>query len=78
MALTTYYFRKVLNGLQTKVTYTIDSFSYYNVGLGLSANFGMVNFYIMADNIFEYKNIYDAQSVSLQLGFNVLFKKDEN
>jgi len=32
----------------------------------------------MADNIFEYKNIYDAQSVSLQLGFNVLFKKDEN
>ncbi|MGZ0015043.1 DUF5723 family protein [Yeosuana sp. AK3] len=78
MALTAYYFRKVFNGLQTKVTYTIDSFSYNNVGLGLSANFGMVNFYIMADNIFEYKNIYDAQSVSLQLGFNVLFKKNED
>lgn len=78
MALTAYYFRKVFNGMQTKVTYTIDSFSYYNVGLGLSANFGMVNVYVMADNIFEYKNIYDAQSVSLQVGFNVLFKKNED
>jgi hypothetical protein len=78
MALTAYYFRKVWNGLQTKVTYTIDSFTFYNVGLGISANLGMFNFYIMADNIFQYKNIYDAQSVSLQVGFNVLFKKNED
>ena len=59
-------------------TYTLDSYSVYNIGLGLSANFGNLIFYLMADNILQYKNIYNAQSVSLQLGFNYMFKKNED
>ena len=46
-----------------------------NIGLGLSANVGGFNFYIIADNFLQYKNIYNAQSVSLQLGFNYIFNK---
>ena len=78
MALTLYYFRRLFKGLSTKVTYTIDSYSLYNIGLGLSANLGNVNFYFMADNFLQYKNIFDAQSVSLQLGFNYIFRKNED
>jgi hypothetical protein len=75
LAFTTYYYRQIFNGLKAKATYTIDSYSFYNVGLGISAYFGGLNFYLMADNFLQYKNIYDAQSVSLQFGFNYIFKK---
>ena len=78
IALTLYYYRKLLKGLSAKTTYTLDSYSLYNIGLGLSANLGNLNFYLMADNILQYKNIYNAQSVSLQLGFNYIFKKNED
>ncbi len=73
-ALTAYYYRRLFNGLRFKGTYTIDSYSFSNLGLGLSAHIGGLNFYIMADNLLEYRNLYNAQSVSLQLGFNYIFK----
>ena len=78
LALSTYYYRRLFNGLSAKATYTIDSYSFNNIGLGLSANVGGFNFYIIADNFLQYKNIYNAQSVSLQLGFNYIFNKNEN
>ncbi|TXG38786.1 DUF5723 family protein [Seonamhaeicola maritimus] len=73
VALTAYYYRRLFNGLNIKATYTLDSYSFSNIGLGMSAQLGGLNFYIMADNFLEYNNIYDAQSVSLQLGFNYIF-----
>tara|TARA_R110002049_G_scaffold993_3_gene7177 strand:+ start:54915 stop:56327 length:1413 start_codon:yes stop_codon:yes gene_type:complete len=78
LALTAYYYRRVFNGLSAKATYTIDSYSFKNIGLGISAHLGNANFYLMADNFLEYQNIYNAQSVSLQLGFNYIFNKNEN
>ncbi|MFV8393696.1 DUF5723 family protein [Flavobacterium sp. LB2P6] len=74
VAFTTYYRRKVFNSLQMKATYTIDSYSYKNIGLGLSSMFGPVNFYILADNLLEYKDVTKANSLSFQLGLNVIFK----
>lgn len=79
VALTAYYYKQLHKGIRAKATYTIDSYSFNNIGLGLSAHLGNVNFYIMADNFLQYQNIYDAQSLSLQLGFNYIFnKKDED
>lgn len=78
LALTTYYYRRLFKGLSAKGTYTIDSYSFNNVGFGISANLGAMNFYVMADNLLEYQNIYNAQSVSLQLGFNYIFNKNED
>lgn len=75
LALTAYYYRRLFNNLRVKATYTIDSYSFNNVGLGISTHLGGFNFYVMADNFLQYKNIYDAQSVSLQLGFNYIFNK---
>ena len=78
VALTAYYYRRLFKGLRAKVTYTMDSYSFNNLGLGISAHLGSMNFYIMADNFLQYKNLYNAQSVSLQLGFNYIFKKNED
>ena len=75
MALTAYYYRRLFNGLRLKTTYTVDSYSFNNLGLGVSAHIWGANFYVMADNLLEYKNVYDAQSVSLQLGFNYIFNR---
>lgn len=75
-ALTGYYYRRIFNGLSAKATYTIDSYSFSNIGLGVSANLWGVNLYLMADNFLGYQNIYDAQNVSLQLGLNYIFKNE--
>lgn len=73
MALTAYYRRQILESLEMKATYTIDSFSYKNIGLGLSTTLGKVNFYILVDNLLEYRDISKANSLSFQLGFNIIF-----
>lgn len=78
LALTAYYYRRLFNILSAKATYTIDSYSFTNLGFGLSANIANANFYIMADNLLQYRNVYDAQSLSLQLGFNYIFNKNED
>ena len=74
VAFTTYYRRKIFNALHIKATYTLDSYSHKNIGLGLSSNFGPVNFYALADNLLEFRDVTKANSLSFQLGFNVIFK----
>jgi len=44
----------------------------------MSAVLGPVQFYIMADNLLDYQNLAKSQSVSLQLGFNYIFKNNDN
>jgi hypothetical protein len=73
LALTAFYQKSLTNTLQSKVTYTVDDFSYANIGAGFSAQFGKVNLYGMLDNILEYSNLSSANSISLQLGINVIF-----
>ena len=77
-ALTAFYYRKLFTGLGVKASYTLDAFSYSNLGLALSANISNINFYIAADNLLKYQNLAKAQSVSLQLGFNYIFKNNED
>lgn len=77
MALTTYYRRQIFDSLEMKATYTIDSFSAKNIGLGLSTTIGKVNFYVLADNLLEYRDISKAYSLSFQLGLNIIFQ-DKN
>jgi len=73
LALTTYYRRQIFDSLEMKATYTIDSFSSKNIGLGLSTTIGKVNFYVLADNLLEYRDISKANSLSFQLGLNIIF-----
>jgi hypothetical protein len=73
MALTAYYRRQIFDALEMKATYTVDSFSAKNIGLGLSTTIGKVNFYVLADNLLEYRDVSKANSLSFQLGLNIIF-----
>lgn len=71
-AFTAYYRRRIIESIDMKATYTLDSFSKRNIGLGLSSTFGKVNFYLLVDNLLEYKDISKANSLSFQFGFNII------
>ena len=58
---------------QAKVSYTADSFSFSNIGLGMATQLGPVQFYFLADNLLNLTNVYDAQAFALQLGINFNF-----
>ena len=74
MALTGYVRHRVLKGLDLKATYTVDSYSSSNIGLGMAVNAGKFNMYVLADNLLEYRDLSKANSLSLQFGFNFVFK----
>ncbi len=67
-----FYYKRWFKYLRTKVTYTIDDYSYYNFGFLLSSHIDKINFYISANNLLEYTNLAKARGVSLQFGFNVI------
>ncbi|MBG7613540.1 hypothetical protein IU405_14895 [Polaribacter sp. BAL334] len=72
VALTAFYQKSFSKKVHAKVTYTMDDFSYSNIGAGMSFQIGKVNFYTMFDNILSYENLSSANSVSLQLGINLI------
>ena len=78
MALTGYYRRNVLDNLQVKATYTVDSYSDKNIGFGFSSTLGKFNLYVMADNLLEYRDLAKANSLSFQFGFNFIFKDSDS
>lgn len=73
LVLSGFFQKSITNKIHTKLTYTIDDFSASNIGAGLSAQFGKLNLYGMLDNILSYRNLSTANSLSLQLGINVIF-----
>ena len=74
MALTAFYKRNFSKSFQMKATYTVDSYSFTNVGLGMTTKVGPVNFYVVADNLLSYADISKANSLSFQLGLNVILR----
>ncbi|WP_373517263.1 DUF5723 family protein [Pricia sp.] len=71
-ALTAFYQRRLGNILAVKGTYTVDKFSFTNIGLGLNFQLGPVNLYALADNLLAYRNLADSRYTSFQLGLNII------
>lgn len=71
-AVSLFYYKRFFNFLRTKLTYTIDDYSYYNIGFLTSIHVNKINFYISANNLLEYANLAKARGISVQLGFNVI------
>lgn len=71
-ALTAFYQHRFGNVMSLKTTYTVDKFSYSNIGLGASLQAGPVNLYLMADNLLSYSNIADSNYTSIQFGLNII------
>lgn len=77
LALTAFYRRNIFKKLDVKATYTIDTFSNKNIGLGLAGTIGPVNLYAMVNNVLEYKDVAKASSAAFQLGINFVFQDKE-
>ena len=73
IALTAFYSRRLFRNIYSKITYTVDSYSYTNVGIGMSANIGIFQIYGIFDNILEIPNIYKSNQLGLQFGINFIF-----
>ncbi|MBW1656561.1 DUF5723 family protein [Flavobacterium quisquiliarum] len=77
-ALTAFYRRNIFRKLDVKATYTFDSFSNKNIGLGIAGTIGAVNIYALVNNILEYKDLSKANSAAFQLGINFVFQDKED
>lgn len=77
VALTAFYRRSIFDKLDIKATYTYDSYSSKNIGLGLSGTLGKLNVYALVNNILEFKDISKANSMAFQIGFNFVFQNSE-
>ena len=70
----TLFFEKSINErLHAKLTYTMDSYSFTNIGVGMSAQFGRFHMYGLLDNVLNMSDLTEAKSASLQFGFNLIF-----
>ena len=71
-AASVFYYKRLFSFFRAKVNYTVDEYSYYNVGFLMSTYIDKINFYISANNVFEYSNLAKANGASFQLGFNFI------
>ncbi|MGI9548266.1 MAG: DUF5723 family protein [Flavobacteriaceae bacterium] len=71
-AVTAFYQRRFGNVLALKGTYTVDKFTYTNIGLGMSLQAGPVNFYLVGDNLLGYRNLAASHYASFQFGLNII------
>ncbi|MDR7370920.1 DUF5723 family protein [Flavobacterium aquidurense] len=78
MAITAFYKRRIFEKLDLKATYTYDSYSSKNFGLGLAGTIGKVNIYALVNNILEYKDVSKANSLAFQIGINFVFQESED
>jgi len=74
-ALTAYYDRKFSNNFRAKLAYTVDDFSFTNVGLLVSKKINKFNMFLAADNLLGYFNLAKSQNASLQFGLQFIFNK---
>ncbi len=74
LAASLFYTRRITKFLKTKVTYTVDSYSFYNVGVGVSSQLGKFNFYTAVDNLFGVTDMYNSKKITLSLGMNLIFE----
>lgn len=77
VALTAFYKRNIFEKLDLKATYTFDSYSNKNIGLGLSGTLGKLNMYLLVNNVLEYADVSKANSIAFQFGFNFVFQDSE-
>ncbi|HIP47460.1 MAG TPA: hypothetical protein EYG92_00625 [Lutibacter sp.] len=67
-----FYERKITNGLLTRINYTVNRYSASNLGLAVSGQVGKLNLYAGFNNILALSNLAKANSISAQVGINVL------
>ncbi len=68
-----FYERNFSNFLQMRAHYTVNRFSYTNIGITSSFHIWKLNLFASVDNIIGLTNLAKTNSVSAQFGLNVVF-----
>lgn len=71
---TAYWDRKVNDNLRFRLAYSVDEYSLTKLGAMVSSRFKNFNIYLAANDIIGYTNLAKANSASLQLGLQFIFK----
>jgi len=71
---TAYWDRKVNDNLRFRLAYGVDEYSITKFGAMVSSRFKNFNIYLAANDIIGYTNLAKANSASLQLGLQFIFK----
>ena len=72
LALTGFYERMITRNFKTKFTYTLDSYSFSNIGIGASTKIGKVNFYGTIGNLIQFADISKSNNLVAQMGINYI------
>jgi hypothetical protein len=72
-AVTGFYQKSLLQKFHTKLTYTVNNYSFNTIGVGFSTQIEKLNIYGVIDNVLKFNNIPKANNISAQLEFNVIF-----
>ncbi len=72
---TAYWDRKVTDNFRFRAAYSVDEFSLTKFGFMMSSRIDNFNIYIAANDIIGYTNLAKANSASLQLGMQFIFKE---
>ncbi|UZO80967.1 DUF5723 family protein [Aquimarina sp. ERC-38] len=67
-----FYSKRISNLFHLKGTYTVDDYSFSNLGLLFSMNLFGFNFYLAGNHLLEYRNLANANAASVQVGFNII------
>jgi len=71
---TAYWDRKVNDNLRFRLAYAVDEYTLTKFGAMVSSRFNNFNIYLAANDIIGYTNLAKANSASLQLGLQFIFK----
>lgn len=74
---TAYWDRKVNDNLRFRAAYGVDEFTMTKLGLMVTNRFKNFNVYLAVNDILGYTNLAKANSASLQLGMQFVFKNFE-
>ena len=72
MALTGFYERMLTRNFKTKITYTLDSYTFSNIGIGASTKIGNVNFYGTIGNLIQFRDVSKSRHFIAQMGINYI------
>lgn len=73
LAATVFYEKNIGEKVHTKLTYTVDNYSFSNIGIGISTQLGVFNVYGTIDSIIGLTDITAIKSTAFQVGFNLIF-----
>ena len=70
-----FYERNFANKVYARVNYTINTYSYTNLGLSVATQLGKFNMFVGINNILSLSNLAKSNNLGIQFGINIVSKK---